>query len=86
METIYWLLGYEEEVKADERQKHLKHMACRQIEESKDIKLKKVKMMNKIEYKNRYHNKKPEHIDTKFEDDGFKPVGGYKYKKRKKKK
>ncbi len=54
METIYWLLGYEEDVEADERQKHLKHLACRQIEESK-IKLHKIE--NKIEYKNRYHNK-----------------------------
>ena len=67
MNTIYWLLGYEDEIEADERQKHLKYLACRQIEESK-LKLKSVnnvkkvnKIENKIEYKNRFHNK---HIDV----------------------
>jgi len=60
MNTIYWLLGYEDEIQADERQKHLKYLSCRQIEESK-IKLKKVrqvnKIENKIEYKKKFNNK-----------------------------
>ena len=56
METIYWLMGYTEEQEADERQKHLKHLACRQIEDSKEISLKKVHFENTIKRKNKAHN------------------------------
>ena len=45
---LYWLLGFEDEVEnADERQKHLKHLLCRQIEESK-LKLNKVKFNEEV--------------------------------------
>ena len=40
METLYYYLGYETEIIADERQKHLKHLALKQIKESKKIVLK----------------------------------------------
>lgn len=39
MNHIYYWLGYDEEIEADERQKHLKHLALKQIKDSK-IKLK----------------------------------------------
>lgn len=41
MDTIYWLLGYEEEIKADERQKQLRHVLHKQIKDTKKLKLKK---------------------------------------------
>ena len=41
--TIYWILGYPDELleEADERQKHLKHICCKQIRDSR-LMLKKV--------------------------------------------
>lgn len=39
MSYLYYLLGYETEIEADERQKHLKHLAMKQIKQS-NIKLK----------------------------------------------
>ena len=43
IKTIYWILGYADELleQADERQKHLKHLCCKQIRESR-LKMKKV--------------------------------------------
>jgi len=43
IKSIWWLLGYPDELleEADTRQKHLKHMVCKQIKESK-LNLKKV--------------------------------------------
>ena len=31
MNYLWYLLGYEEEIEADERQKNLKHLLCKQI-------------------------------------------------------
>jgi hypothetical protein len=46
MNNIYWLLGYPDETEleqADEKQKHLKHIMCRQIEKSNKITLNNIK-------------------------------------------
>jgi hypothetical protein len=48
---------FEEEIVAIPRQTHLKHMACKQIKNSK-IRLKRVKFENTITRKNKHHNKK----------------------------
>lgn len=45
---IWWLLGYEndEEVVADDRQKHLKYLVCEQIKKS-NLRLKPIKKRKK---------------------------------------
>ena len=46
--TFWWMIGYPEEIieDADPRQKHLKHLMCRQIEQS-NISLRSVKKKRK---------------------------------------
>ena len=61
---LYWLLGYEEEAEANERQKHLKHLLCRQIEQSK-LKLNKVNLNEEVYEMKPLRKRKNKKIRTK---------------------
>jgi hypothetical protein len=51
LKSIYYILGYDDYVleEADEKQKHLKHLICKQIKLS-NIKLRKNNILTNINY------------------------------------